>query len=414
MERALLVTVRLEKEAGGWNMEDSALELEELVVASGAEAVDNIPCARDKPTPNLYIGKGKALELAGVCTEEEIDTVIFSRDLSGTQQRNLEEVIGKKTIDRTQLILDIFAQRARTPEGKMQVELAQLQYLLPRLVGKGIILSRLGGGIGTRGPGEQKLEVDRRVIRKRIDKLKAELLRVRMHRRQLRKNRAQNCVACAALVGYTNAGKSTLLNALTAAGQAVSDGLFTTLDPLSKGLRLPNGENAVISDTVGFLHQLPHHLVESFKATLEEVAQADLLILVLDASNPLFREHYKSVEEVLAQLGAQHKPRITVLNKVDLLADELLVREMQREFFGSVAISAQSGKGIDSLLERLAQHFSAGMAEGEFLIPYRRADLVGLCYRQGKVRAVQYLQEGIKVKAHLPKALILKLKSQIC
>ncbi|MFA5410917.1 MAG: GTPase HflX [Candidatus Omnitrophota bacterium] len=302
MERALLVTIKLDSEKDNWQLEDSAVELEELAVTSGAEVVDNITCIREKPTPNFFIGRGKAEEIALLSHELGADTVIFSHDLSGTQQRNLEEIINKKTIDRTQLILDIFARHARTPEGKMQVELAQLQYLMPRLIGKGVILSRLGGGIGTSGPGEQKLEVDRRRIRKKIDKLKNDLGHMSLHRRTMRKQRKEKALPTVALVGYTNAGKSTLLNALTGAGQVVADSLFTTLDPLSKNLHLPNGENIIISDTVGFLNNLPHHLIEAFKATLEEAAQADLLVHVLDVSNPLLEEHNKAVFRVLEEL----------------------------------------------------------------------------------------------------------------
>jgi GTP-binding protein HflX len=400
---------RVDNEKNDWPIEDVALELEELVAACGAEVVDNITCYRDKPTPNLLIGKGKAAEVAAICQEQNIDTVIFSQDLSGTQQRNLEEVIGKKTIDRTQLILDIFARRAKTPEGVMQVELAQLQYLLPRLIGKGIVLSRLGGGIGTRGPGEQKLEVDRRRIRKKIEKLQDDLRHLSLHRLTMRKKRKENAVPALALVGYTNAGKSTLLNALTDAGQVVQDSLFTTLDPLSKGLKLPNGEKVVISDTVGFLHNLPHHLVEAFKATLEEVIEADLLIHVLDVSHPRVYQHSQAVSEVLEELEVGDKPVVTVLNKTDLLDDELWLKQLKKDFPGSVPLSAKLKLNLDLLLLVIEKNFVSRMKYFEIIIPHSRMDLVNLFYKEGKVLEIKYQQKGIKIKLSLPIILSQKL-----
>jgi GTP-binding protein HflX len=390
MEKVLLVTIKLDSEKDNWPIEDIVSELEELASNCGVAVLDNITCARDKPTPNLFIGKGKTEEIALLSQEKEIDTVIFSHDLSGTQQRNLEEIIGKKTIDRTQLILDIFVRHARSPEGKMQVELAQLQYLMPRLVGKGIMLSRLGGGIGTSGPGEQKLEVDRRRIRKKIDKLRDDL---------------RHAIPAVALVGYTNAGKSTLLNDLTGAEQIVSEGLFTTLDPLSKSLKLPNGENIVISDTVGFLHNLPHHLIEAFKATLEEVVQSDLLIHVLDTSHTRVYEHAKAVEEVLKELGADSKPMITALNKIDLLDDKTWLAKLKEDFINTIAISAKLKQNLDILLEEIQKNFQAKMVYLEIVIPHSRMDVVDLLYRQGHIEEIKYLQKGIKIRANLPKIL---------
>ena len=411
MERALLVNVEFKHEKEKPGPEDSAQELEELVLACAVEAVDNITVFCEKPTPNLLIGRGKAEELAMLVQEENADTVIFSRDLSGTQQRNLEDVIGKKTIDRTQLILDIFSRRAKSPEGKMQVELAQLQYLMPRLVGKGIMLSRLGGGVGTRGPGEQKLELDRRTIRKRIDRLEADLKGLMLRRTVMRKKRKDNSIPLIALVGYTSAGKSTLLNTLTNSEQVVSNSLFTTLDPLSKNFQLPNGENVVISDTVGFLRELPHHLIEAFKATLEEVVQADLLVHVLDASSPKVYEHSQAVFEVLEELGVKDKPAITALNKIDLMDDKMWVEKLKEDFPGSVEISAKLRINIEGLFERMEESFSCRMVNTEVLVPSGRMDIIDLFYRQGKVEKIEYRQKGIKVKVNLPRILFAKLLS---
>jgi len=409
MERALLVTIRLRSEKDAWRLEDVVEELEELTQSSGAEVLDNITCVCDKPTANFFIGRGKVEEIALLAEEEGADTVILSHDLSGTQQRNLEEVIGKKTIDRTQLILDIFARHARSPEGKTQVELAQLQYLMPRLVGKGVMLSRLGGGIGTRGPGEQKLEVDRRRISKRIDKLKDDLKHLRLHRLTMRKRRKENAIPTVALIGYTNAGKSTLLNTLTDAGQIVSDSLFTTLDPLHKSFVLPNGEHIVISDTVGFLHNLPHHLIEAFKATLEEVVEADLLIHVLDVNHPRVYEHNQAVFGVLKELQADKKPIITALNKIDLLEDKTWLEQLKKDFPNSLGICAKLKENLDSLLEKIQENFASRMIRLELLIPLSRMDLVDLCYREGKVEDIKYLQKGIKIRLSLPKVLSQKL-----
>ena len=404
MEKALLVTVKLKSEEDSWDIENTAQELEELCSSSGARIVENIICNIDKPSAGFFVGEGKAEEIAMLAHQEGVQVIIFSHDLSGTQQRNLEEVIGRKTIDRTQLILHIFARHAKTAEGTTQVELAQLQYLMPRLIGKGLLLSRQAGGIGASGPGEKKLELDRRRIRKRVDTLKEDLVRLKTHRQEMRKKRGKTLFSIA-LVGYTNAGKSTLLNALTDAGQVVRDSLFTTLDPLSKNIRLSNGENAVISDTVGFLHNLPHHLIEAFKATLEEAAEADLLINVLDVSHPRVYEHSQAVFEVLKQLAADNKNIITALNKIDLLDDQAWLAKLKKDFINPVAISAKSGDNLDLLLKTVEKNFVSRMVQLEVMVPHSRMDIVNLFYREGKVEKAEYLQKGVRVKLSLSKVL---------
>jgi len=409
MEKILLVTVKMESEKDNWRIEDMTEELEALAGACAVEIVDSVSCSCHKPTAKFFIGSGKAQELAVLAQEEGVDTVVFGCDLSGTQQRNLEEIIGKKTIDRTQLILDIFARRARSPEGKMQVELAQMQYLLPRLLGYGIVMSRTGGGIGTSGPGEQVLEIDRRRIRKKVDRLRQDLKDTSRHRQVMRKKRKDNALSSVALVGYTSAGKSTLINALTDAGQAVTGRLFTTLDPLYKKLQLPNGENIVISDTVGFLHNLPHHLVEAFKATLEELTEADLLVHVLDVSHPLVFERNKAVLQVLSEFGAQDKPTVTVLNKIDLVEDKVWLARIESEFPSAVSVSAKLKQNLDVLLVKIQESFTSRMVKAEIIVQHARMDLVDLFYRQGRVEDIQYLQKGIKVKLSLPKVLFQKL-----
>jgi GTP-binding protein HflX len=410
MERALLVTVGFTAEEDqGWSLEDTAIELDELAGSCLVEVVDHVNCVRDKPTANFLIGRGKAEEIAFICQEENIDVVIFSSELSGTQQRNLEEVIGKKTIDRTQLILDIFARRAKSPEGKLQVELAQLQYMLPRLIGQGVILSRTGGGIGTSGAGEQALEIDRRRIREKLDKLRNDLKDMSGHRAIIRKRRKESSIPQIALVGYTNAGKSTLLNAITQAGQIVEDKLFTTLDPLSKSITLPDGENAVLSDTVGFLHDLPHNLIEAFKATLEETVEADLLIHVLDASHARVHDYAKSVRSVLEELGVEKKPTIIVLNKIDLIEDLTWLNRLKSDFPDSIAISAKLGTNLGLLLNRIADSFGKRTRKLSLRIPLSRMDLVDLFYRQARVDDIQYEEDGIEIKLTISRLLADKL-----
>ncbi|HOX54335.1 MAG: GTPase HflX [Candidatus Omnitrophica bacterium] len=403
MEKAILVSVDFkDKHFKKLNPEDSLAELEELTHTAGAGVTEKVICMRQEPTPGMFIGKGKAEEIAMIAEGNSADTVIFDDDISGTQQRNLEEIIKIKIIDRTQLILDIFAQHAKSQEGKIQVELAQLEYLLPRLTGKGIILSRLGGGIGTRGPGEQKLEVDRRRIRKRIDKLRKDLSDLTKHRENTRKKRKEKHIPSVALVGYTNAGKSTLLNTLTGSEQHVRDSLFTTLDSLSRSLALSNHQKIVISDTVGFLSHLPHHLIEAFKATLEEVKESDLLLHVLDVSHARCYEHNKAVYEVLKELGADDKPIVTVLNKIDKLEDRGWIERLKRDFINPVAVSALKKENIEQLLEKIETELSALITVIDLFIPINRMDLVDQIYREGEVYSIDYNADGANIKASLP------------
>jgi len=399
-ERVLLVGVDLGRK-NDWPMDQILAELRELVMACQGNPLDSIICRVVRPTPNFLIGSGKVQEIINFCQGQDVDTVIFSHDLKGSQQRNLEESIQRKTVDRTQLILDIFSRRAKSQEGKMQVELAQLQYLLPRLVGKGMELSRPGGGIGTLGPGETKLETDRRKISARITKLKQDLKALSAERQLKRKKRKGLKLPSISLVGYTNAGKSTLLNRLTRSSEPVHDGLFTTLDSVSRGFFLPNHQKVVLSDTVGFMHQLPHHLIEAFQATLEEVKEADLLLHVLDVSHPNFRSLQEAVKDVLKELGALDKPRITVLNKMDRLSDKALVHEFEN-FDEPVAISALTGENVPRLLEKISELLMGGLVKLELSIPLQRMDLMNLIHREGQVHSLKYSSRTVRVRATLP------------
>ena len=352
MEQALLVTVDLHKRAE-WTAEERSRELGELARSAGAKVVREEIVRRHSICPATFIGSGKAEELSALCKAESINIVIFNSDLTGTQARNLAEILGVKTIDRTQLILDIFAKRARSNEGKVQVELAQLLYLLPRLQDKGIELSRQGGGIGTSGPGEQKLEVDRRRIRTRIFRLEKEMESLRKRREMMRKRRERFAIPMIAIIGYTNAGKSTLLNALTGSDVIVKDKLFATLDPTVRRFRMPSGQEALFVDTVGFLSDLPHHLIEAFKATLEEVTNADIILHLVDASHPKAIEQSQATNKVLEEIGAEGKPIITVLNKTDKVTGPDTIARLKVHFKEAVAISALKKEGFDKLIDAI-------------------------------------------------------------
>jgi len=345
-ERALLIG--LEKEGvSKWDLHDSLDELRELANSAGAEVVDTVTQKLSKPTAPYYIGRGKAESIKESCQDRQVTAVIFNDELSPAQGRNLENLFARKVLDRTQLILDIFAQRARSREGRLQIELAQLQYLLPRLTRMWHHLSRQTGGIGTRGPGETQLEVDRRRVQERIARLERELESVRKTRAIQRQGRKRHQWPVAAVVGYTNAGKSTVLNLLTGADVVAEDKLFATLDPTTRSFVLPNKQRVLLTDTVGFLRKLPHTLIESFKATLEEVSEADLLIHIVDLSHPRVDEQMEAVDRVTKELDAYGKQTLIVFNKIDNLANREGVDSYLKRFSGSVAISARTGEGVN-------------------------------------------------------------------
>lgn len=401
VERALLVSVDLPGETR-WDTDDSLDELAELAVTAGAEVVGRIVQKRTAPDSTYYVGFGKIQELLLITQELGVDVLIFDDELSPAQQRNIESQTGAKIIDRTALILDIFAQRARTKEGKLQVELAQLKYLLPRLTGQGSVLSRLGGGIGTRGPGETKLEVDRRRIRRRINDLETEIDLVQKHRNLHRQNRLSIPLPVVSLVGYTNAGKSTLLNALTQAGVLAENKLFATLDPTTRKVTLPGGQEILLTDTVGFIQKLPHHLVAAFRATLEEVIEADLLLHVIDCSHPQAAEQSAAVYQVLTQLKAQEKPVITVLNKTDRIDNPLVVERLKREYSDPVAISALLNQGLEDLLQAIERHLTSGALLYTLRIPYAASGIVSQVRSFGRIISEDYQENYIEIIAEFP------------
>jgi len=410
-ERAILIGVRLQtsKFSSRWTVEDSLEELVRLAETAGARVLLKVIQNRSSPDKAFYIGKGKVEELKRLLAEKEANIVIFDDDLTPIQRRNLEDKLKIKVIDRTQLILDIFAQRARSSAGKIQVELAQLSYLLPRLTGKGIILSRLGGGIGTRGPGETKLEVDRRQIKKRINKLKEKIEGIKCQREVLKKNRKRSSCYVATMVGYTNTGKSTLLNTLTNAGTKVDNKLFSTLDPLTRRVILPNHETLLLNDTVGFINKLPHHLVAAFHATLKEIEEADLLINVLDASHPKVEEENRATYSVLRELGVENKPIINVLNKVDMVKNGHRLARLQRNFDSTIAISALYKKNIDDLIYKITEILERKRINTRFIFPYQDSKLISLVHGEGEVISEKYLENKVILEARVNASLAGKL-----
>lgn len=409
VDRAILVGLN----AGVFSKEQTATEesleeLQALLETAGGECVATALQNRPAPDSHSFVGQGKAEEIAELVKNLEADMVIFDNDLTPSQIKALEQITGATVLDRSALILDIFAQRAKTKEGRLQVELAQYQYLLPRLSGMGNSLSRLGGGIGTRGPGETKLETDRRHIRQRIEKLKQELDQVRQVRGVQRQRRQKNAVPVVALVGYTNAGKSTLLNHLTDAGIPANDRLFDTLDTTSRKWEVSDTLEVVLSDTVGFIAKLPHHLVEAFQATLEELQYADLLVHVIDASDPNREAHRAVVDSLIAKLAKEGTPVICCFNKADLADEQDLPRGEDY-----VAISAKFGRGIEELRQLVQKKLDQGLRHGVYLLPYAMGGQVEQLHLQAKVLRCEYRSEGIEVEAICDKALYGRLSQYL-
>ncbi|MEP7081522.1 MAG: GTPase HflX [Chloroflexota bacterium] len=404
VERAFLIGLD-ESGNGRWPVSRSLAELGALAETAGATVVGSAFQRRSGPDPVWYFGKGRAAELVDEKAATDFNVLIVDDELEPNQQRSLEKLLDCKVLDRSALIIDIFARHARTKEGRLQVELAALEYHLPRLTRMWTHLSRTGGGIGTRGPGESQLETDRRIIREKIKKVRADLQDVRRQRATAARQRDRNEVATVALVGYTNAGKSTLLNALADSDVYAADMLFATLDPTSRQVELPAGQRVIVTDTVGFINKLPHDLVEAFRATLEEVMRADLLLEVVDAADPDFVSQQAAVQTVLDDLGAGEKPRITVYNKIDLLAtaEETPPPSEQAAF-----VSAVTGLGLDGLRERIADALRGGMVAVDAIVPYERGELVARARTSGDVTE-QYEESGVRVSGHLPASIAAEL-----
>lgn len=403
-ERVILVGVDTE---GGETAERSLDELAELAATAGAEVTGRLIQTRECVHPATYIGRGKLIELKEMLWETEATGIICDDELSSTQLGNLEEELDCKVLDRTLLILDIFAARAVSGEGKIQVELAQLRYRASRLSGLGRSLSRLGGGIGTRGPGEKKLEMDRRLIRERISRLKKELADVERHRELLRSQRNQSGMKVAALVGYTSAGKSSIENALTNAGILEDAMLFSTLDTTTRALQLDGTQEILLTDTVGFIRKLPHHLIEAFKSTLEEAKYADIIIHVVDVSNPRMDEQMYVVYDTLRQMGAEGKPVITLFNKQDRLEKEESHKDFQADY--SIATSAKTGQGLDELKVALLEIIRRDQIYVERLYPFADAGKIQMIRSKGQLLSEEYLSEGIQIKAYVPQDVYGKL-----
>ena len=395
-----------------FSAEESLDELRTLATSAGAGIAGEFLQHRDRPDPATLIGKGKLEEIAGAAASVSADLILFDHDLTASQQRNIERVLNTRVIDRTQLILDIFARHARTREGQLQVELAQLEYLLPRLAGRGIEMSQLGGGIGTRGPGETQLETDRRKIYRRIRHVKEQIENVRRIRAQQRQRRESVPVATVALVGYTNAGKSTLFNALTKADVLASSRMFATLDPTIRGVELPSKRKVLLSDTVGFIRNLPHTLVTAFRATLEEVQRASLILQVSDASSPLSAEQDAQVEKVLKELESEKKPRLRVMNKLDLLS--AVQQESLRDDATSIHVSAAKGIGISTLLERIDQALEEDRPSRVHLrIPQKEGKILAMLEAKARIHSRAYKEGLVELEVEAPESVARKVREWV-
>lgn len=399
-ERVILVGVSTREND---DTEDSLDELKDLVKTAGAEAVGRVIQKRELVHPGTYVGKGKIEEIRELLWELDATGIVCDDELSPAQMNNLTDILDVKVMDRTMVILDIFAGRASTSEGKIQVELAQLKYRQSQLTGAGRAMSRLGGGIGTRGPGEKKLEMDRRLIKNRIAQLNRELRAVKRHRELTREQRTKNRISVVAIVGYTNAGKSTLLNTLTGAGVLQEDQLFATLDPTTRSRKLPSGQEILLTDTVGFIRKLPHHLIDAFKSTLEEAKYADLILHVVDASNPQMDEQMYVVYETLQRLEAMDKPVVTAFNKMDRIGESLTVHDFKADRI--VQVSAKTGEGLEALLQAIEEILREQKIYIERVYSYQESGKIQLIRKYGELLEEEYKEDGIHVSAYVPKEL---------